>query len=447
MGQWYGAWKERQRKSTPFRPEGRKEGSDYNLHSVDIEASFSALDEEGRRSMEIQGRDPDTRRPLSEPDPAARFRGAVLAASAGDAFAQGIHLGAVRKVSWEPAPRFVTSTGARSRTGRDEFLFEYQFGASVPSSALFQLSAFTLEGVIRAHVARRMNPADDDPVQEVRHAYQRWLHTRTGPGGGRVPWAQCGGPFATRSAQPDGWLVEHAWPDGGEASPADTVGALAEFARTGQAAGTSGVRGGSVVPRAALAAVWSNDPAGAFAAAVEIAKITHGHPDDHLPAGFLAALLHQQVRDAPFSACLESAGAELERWPDHERTARLVGQALELSREVRSPAFPSEFEAKFPAGGVDGAEALGMAIYCAVVSDYVREALLLAVNYAQDRSTVAAISGLIIGAECGADTIPPDLRRAPSIYPVLEELANDALAEFSPASPTTPTWFQRYPGW
>ncbi|MFD0491447.1 ADP-ribosylglycohydrolase family protein [Saccharopolyspora spinosporotrichia] len=51
-----------------------------------------------------------------------------------------------------------------------------------------QMMLFTLEGLIRAHVARRIKPVDSDPVPEVQHAYQRWYHTQN------QPWERAAGP-------------------------------------------------------------------------------------------------------------------------------------------------------------------------------------------------------------------------------------------------------------
>ncbi|MCX2728998.1 ADP-ribosylglycohydrolase family protein [Saccharopolyspora sp. NFXS83] len=444
ISKWHDAWAERRESASSFRPSGRKEGSDYNQHFVDVEAPIKHLNDFDRRAAEIDGCDPDTRRSIPDPDPGDRFRGAVLAAVVGDAFERGVAEGVVGELSWKPALNYFLA-----HLGKADPLTEYVFtGSPVGSSSFVQLMSFTVEGLIRAHVARRMNPVDDDPAPEVQHAYQRWLYLQRDPQGERFPWSQCGGPFAARTARPDGWLVESEALLEQQALPAATVRTLEEFARTGAQRGPSpGASGGSVLPRAALAAVWSNEAAGAFAAGVAIARLTHGRPDDYLPAGFAAALLHQQIRDVPFSGCLEAARDELLRWPDHERTAQMISAALELNKEVRSPTMPGRLAATFPGGGADGAEALAIALYCALASDYVREALLLAVNYAQGRSAVCAISGLIIGAECGVNAIPSELRRVPSLYPLVDELVTDALTEFSPAAPTDASWTQRYPAW
>lgn len=93
------------------------------------------------------------------------------------------------------------------------------------------------------------------------------------------------------------------------------------------------------MPRAAMAAVWSNDPSEVFSAAVKIAMSTH-RADDHLPIGTSAVLLHQQIREVPFFDCLRSAVAVLRKWPASAETPfdgreRLPRPAVTLGVEVQ----------------------------------------------------------------------------------------------------------------
>src|SRR5690606_41576154 len=61
-----------------------------------------------------------------------------------------------------------------------------------------QLSLFTLEGLIRAAIRRRLH-GEQDPVLQVQYAYQRWLHTQG------VAWDDAGGPIAR--SPPAGWPI------------------------------------------------------------------------------------------------------------------------------------------------------------------------------------------------------------------------------------------------
>ena len=66
LADWHAQWVQQQLAagSVPFNPEGRPEGSDYNQHYVDLEASPEALDEYLAGVRRIKGLDPQTGAPL-----------------------------------------------------------------------------------------------------------------------------------------------------------------------------------------------------------------------------------------------------------------------------------------------------------------------------------------------------------------------------------------------
>ncbi|MER7077722.1 ADP-ribosylglycohydrolase [Saccharopolyspora kobensis] len=442
VGELHREWSSRVEAHAEFRPQGRKEGSDYNLHYVDIDSPPEVLIDFDMRSREIEGRHPERKLRIPDPDPGERFSGALLSAVVGDALGRAVDTGVAFERSWRPSVMLE----------KDQALVDYSFrGGPASSSGTSQLLAFTLEGLIRAHTARRMNPVDADPVPEVHHAYQRWLYTQRVPWGSRGRWPEWGGPFAARSPEPDGWLVHTEALFGDREQDSVTVAALESFARTGlrpqQEGGETAPGGSDAVPRAAMAAVWSNDPEEVFSTAVNIAALTHPNPDDHLPAATLAVLLHQQIRDVPFFDCIRNAVGVLRGWPAHEKSEQMMRRAFNMIREDWVPAPRERVLEAFNGGGSDGAEALGLAMYCAMASDYVREAVLLAMNYTAHRSVVGAISGLLIGAECGVQAVPRDLSGALVLGDVVRTLADDVLVEFSPGPPTDGAWLRRYPAW
>jgi ADP-ribosylglycohydrolase len=435
VSRWHSDWARRVEGRAEFRPQGRREGSDYNLHFVDIEAPLGDIVDFDRRAREIDGRDPATGRRLPDPDAAQRFRGALVAAAVGDALGRAVDGGAAHEVAWSPDLKL---TGKQALTE-----FTLPNGATAEAGAVTQQVAFTLEGVIRAGVVERTGGSD--PISAVQHAYQRWLYTQPTTDAQSRSWADCTGSFT--ASEPDGWLigVEGLRRDGNP-NP-DTIAALERFARTGQRSRVrerrDRARGGDVVPRAASPGACFDDPAEAFRTAVSIAVLTHNSPDDCFAAGALAVILHQQVRDRPFSDCLDTACEHLKRWPGHARVLRKIEMALDLSRNHWTPTTRENVQKLF--GGSDGADALGLAVYCAIASDYVREALQLAMNYSAHRPVATAITGMLIGAECGLQRIPADLRAAAPLAEVVDILVQDAITEFSPDPPNNEAWFHRYP--
>ncbi|MEV0050062.1 ADP-ribosylglycohydrolase family protein [Saccharopolyspora shandongensis] len=305
-----------------------------------------------------------------------------------------------------------------------------------------QMMLFTLEGLIRAHVARRMNPTDNDPVPEVQHAYLRWFHTQN------QPWQLVGGPYAQHLQRPDGWLITHPELFSVRASSSTCRNALAKFAQTQQLPNPqfkineSKGRGG--VMRAAPVAVWSNDPAEVFYAAVGTAALTHGNPSGYLSAGVLAVIVHQLVRDVPLPDSVRMARDLLLRWRGHEEQLQVLDAAVELAK--KGPVSPEELNNALGQGRA-GEEALAIGLYAVLATDNLRDALLLAVNHSGNSPSTGIVCGNIAGALYGTRAIPPEWLTTLELRELIETLVKDALVEFSPGPPTDPAWTQRYPAW
>lgn len=53
LGDWHAEWVARQLPGAPFRPEGRKAGSDYNQHYVDLESDDNEFHARARQIMGV----------------------------------------------------------------------------------------------------------------------------------------------------------------------------------------------------------------------------------------------------------------------------------------------------------------------------------------------------------------------------------------------------------
>ncbi|MBQ6640041.1 MAG: ADP-ribosylglycohydrolase family protein [Saccharopolyspora sp.] len=305
-----------------------------------------------------------------------------------------------------------------------------------------QMMLFTAEGLIRAHVARRIKPVDNDPVPEVQHAYLRWLHTQN------RPWEQAGGPYAQHLQVPDGWLISNQELFAPRAPGSTCMSALLNFARTHQHATPdhriNDSKGCGGVMRAVPVAVWSNDPAEVFWAAVGTAALTHGHPSGFVSAGVLAVLVHQLLRDVSLPESVRMARELLVRWPGHEEQLRALDAAVQLAN--KRPIGPEELKETLGEGWT-GEEALAIGLYSVLATEDLRSALLLSVNHSGDSDSTGIVCGNIAGALYGTRAVPPEWLRALELRDVIEALATDALTEFSPAAPTDPAWTRRYPAW
>lgn len=442
VGQWHSDWSTRWRNHAEFRPETRTvENSDYNQHYVDVEAPVEAELDYSSRSDEVSGSLPGGTERLPVPTGAERLRGALVTAGIGDGFAYARNHFGLTSYPWD--------AGGPLRA--EEKLVDYLPGSFMPSTWITQLMAYSAEGLIRALGGRRIG-RPVDPVSTVQHGYQRWLYyMKRGLGSDVSEWRSFGGIYARDAG-------DHDYPDGVAANETElsvnrdpepaVIDALLGFASTGTfstpADPRSEARGADVLVRAALAAVWSEDLSETFDLAVAIAALTHPHPDDYLPAGTLAVILHQQLRDHPFLDCLAAGYTQLSLRPGNEKTRAVIDAVVGLIREERTPTQPSNLRRHFPNGGADGVEALGIALYSAMVSDYVREALLLALNYATHRPQVAAVTGMLIGAEYGIQAVPEALRGPVASVGTLDAFAQDLATELRDVL-TDAEWLRRYP--
>ncbi|MCA1187881.1 MULTISPECIES: ADP-ribosylglycohydrolase family protein [Saccharopolyspora] len=362
------------------------------------------------------------------PDSHERFLGSMLGGALGDALGFAVEFRGIDAIRERYGPDGVT--GPVLAQGRAEI------------SDDTQLMLFTLEGLVRAHVARRMQPVDNDPVPEVQHAYQRWLHTQ-----GRT-WAEAAGPYGVHLAEPDGWLIAQRELFAVRAPGNTCMLALIEFGRTHRQAtpenAANDSKGCGGVMRAAPVAVWSHDPAEVFHAAVGTAALTHGHPSGYLSAGVLAVVVHQLIREVPLPDAVRLARDLLLRWRGHEEQLRLLDAAVELAE--RGPVPPEQLAERLGGGWV-GEEALAIGLYAALAVPDARRALLLSVNHSGDSDSTGMVCGNVVGALHGVRALPPEWLDVLELREVVTALSRDALAEFSPAPPADAAWSRRYPAW
>jgi ADP-ribosylglycohydrolase len=319
--------------------------------------------------------------------------------------------------------------------------FDRSFGRDGRISDDTQMTLFTLEGLIRAHVRRRLT-GDDDVLLAVQHAYQRWLHTQG------IPWPTAAGMFGAHAPTPDGWLISNPGLFEKRAPGHTCVTALRIFAQTGRP-GTfvhrlNDSKGCGGVMRAAPAALYSEDPDEVFHLGAAVAALTHSHPSGYLSAGALAVIVHQIIGGAGLPAALGTARSILVRWDGHDEQARALDAAVEVAEA--GPPTPERIAERLGGGWV-GEEALAIGVCAALCTDNLADALIVAVNHSGDSDSTGAVCGNIVGAYYGAPAIPQPWLDDLEVRDVIDTLAGDALEEFSSQPRTDTGWYQRYPGW
>jgi ADP-ribosylglycohydrolase len=354
-----------------------------------------------------------------------RFLGAVLGCAVGEALGMP-----VTSDSWDEI---------RARHGADGLTAYVPAGH--PSGRLgsdTQLLLFSVEGVLRANVARRAGEADD-PIRHLQHAYQRWLHTQ------HLSWPRAAGDFLREAPEPDGWLVQQRALFQTRNPGRTMMRTLIAFAKGQQPMGTpekpaSDSAGSGAIMRAVPAALWSDDPSEVFALGMRSAALTHGHPTALLSAGALGFMTSKLLIGEPLAEAVTGALAELAPHSGHEEVTRRLTAAKDLAGGARLT--PDELERELGTAGT-AAEALAIGTYAALAADGDFDtALPIAANHSGNSSTTTAVAGALTAATTGAAKIPQRWTAELELHDVINRITQDATQEFGPRPPT---WDTRYP--
>jgi ADP-ribosyl-[dinitrogen reductase] hydrolase len=281
-----------------------------------------------------------------------------------------------------------------------------------------QMTLFSAEGLLRA-AAQGHPPGHAAYVAEVAQAYQRWLLTQ-----GETPQAHrsASGLLAIgelHSRRAPGMTCLDALR---QAAGAATHGAAAGPRRaSNNSKGCGGVM--RVAPAGLLLARMIEDrkqlAREAFALGADLAAITHGHPSGFLPAGVLAAMVALLAREVSMPDALASAIEQLVTHSGYEETLAALQHAERLAAEGRA-----RHDAMVQlGGGWVGEEALAMSVYCALACSEFESALVLAVNHAGDSDSTGAITGNLMGAWLGEQSIPERWLEGLELVGVVGEMA------------------------
>ena len=325
-----------------------------------------------------------------------RITGCLLGGAIGDALGAGIEfdsLSTIRRRGPQGVTGYVPVYGGVGRITDDT-----------------QMTLFTAEGLLCAAAER------DDEIEQIRLAYLRWLATQERHAG------PTGGPAG-------GWLhtVEAL---GHRRAPGNTcLSALRAGGYGTPDAPLNDSKGCGGVMRVAPIGLVSRDP---FTTAARAAALTHGHASGYLSAGTFAAIISAVVAGVDLDAAIAAAMAQLPAWPGAAETVVAVTAAVALAAEGVTPT-PERLEAL--GGGWVGEEALAIALYCALVCDDPRAALLLAVNHSGDSDSTGALVGNLLGAMYGTAALPPDYLAGVELREVIETVAGDLADVFVDGRP------------
>ncbi|MEU8570600.1 ADP-ribosylglycohydrolase family protein [Streptomyces pathocidini] len=350
-----------------------------------------------------------------------RVRGCLLGGAIGDALGAGIEFASLQEIREEHGPDGVT-----------DYVPAYGRRGAVTDDT--QMTLFTVDGLIRAHVRR--DTGAWHPPTDIHRAHLRWAATQR-------DW----GPDERREA--DGWLAREEWLYARRAPGDACLGGLADdvMGTPANPKNPASKGCGAVMRSAPFGLLVGWEPQLVFQLAVECAAQTHGHPTGCLAAGAFALIVHGLARGEALDGAVQGALRQLATCPGHEEASDALRRALGAVRQ----GLPTAARVESLGAGWTAEEALAIAVYCALVADDMRHGLLLAVNHSGDSDSTGSICGSLLGTLHGETALPPTWLAELEGRATILELADDFALEMTQGPAlhgpgiSSPAWPTRYP--
>ncbi len=283
-----------------------------------------------------------------------------------------------------------------------------------------QMALFTAEGLILSKI-RSEYQDKEDVIEPVFHSLLRWLYTQQVFMMGDLIKS-----YGTCSIV-DGILMGHQELFSLRDPSGTCLKTLSDGKMGTLAYPPNHVQGPGALVRTLPVGLAFSDPEKAFDTGCKTAAITHGHPDAILSSGVLAALISQILSSQPLPWALNAIMALLKSKPDHDPVFKIIGQAITLSSNgTPEPEVIDEHFNKKTA-----VHTLGAGLYSALChpSDFKR-GILLAVSHSGNCDETGALTGGILGALNGINTIPNQFLNDLELKDVILEMAIDIFEQF-----------------
>ena len=258
-----------------------------------------------------------------------------------------------------------------------------------------QMTLFTAEGILRAHV-RNAQKGVCHPPSVIHHALLRWLRTQ-----GCEPKVETD----------DIGLINDSRLRVRRAPGNTCLSSLAASTHFGSLAQNDSKGCGSIMRVAPIALMFPRDQVRRLA--IETSALTHGHATGQLAAAAWAEMLADVSLGSELEDAAVNAAETYAKLPDGGETARAIQAALNAPRDGTGETVESL------GGGWIAEEALAIALYACLAGNFFEDALTIAAFHGGDSDSTAAIAGNMLGllnpqavlrhrwAECveGADII------------------------------------------
>lgn len=289
-----------------------------------------------------------------------------------------------------------------------------------------QMTLFTAEGILREET-RSKEKGICAPTSVVYFAYLRWLHTQGYPKEKELDWIY------------DGWLIELDELHNRRAPGNSCLSALLDGRQGSIDEPINNSKGCGGVMRAAPAGLFYQKER-AFQMAAEFAALTHGHPSGYLSAGALSYIIASIIEGEEIEAAVRNLIIELSKYNGHQESTILLQEVLKMSKSDIEPLAAIN---RLGEGWI-GEEALAISVYCALkFKDDFKRALIAAVNHSGDSDSTGAITGNLLGAYLGINSIPQDWIDKVELKDEIIQIADDLLIGYQEGR----DWWSRYPGY
>lgn len=330
--------------------------------------------------------------PIGQDEAVSRRLASLIGGALGDAFGYGVAQDSLEAIRKRHGPAGVREPEFH----RDRLIVSDET----------QLTLFTLEGLTRA--MQVPNQSEHDLLAEIRLSYQDWLASQ-GQG-------SADGGHATR-------LLKHAALHARRDPGATCVQALrAGGGGSPERPLNDSRESGGTLRSTPVAYMPELSTEQAFRLGARAAALTHGHPAGYLPAGILAAAVHDVLGGKPLQTAMIHAGDQARGMRGHETTLRGLRAAIDASIRPYTLQLPDSLGREREAG-----VALNIGFYAASRSQDFREVMAIAANQDGDSDIAASVAGQLFGAMHGIEALPHAWVRCLDVLDAVCDLADWAL--------------------
>lgn len=321
---------------------------------------------------------------------ATRIHASLLGGAIGDALGAPIEFDSLATIRARFGP-----------AGLTDFAPAYGLTGAITDDT--QMTLFTAEGVVRAYVRQRSRGMCH-PASVVHHAYLRWLLTQ-----GYTPRASVAQPTEYQP-WPDGWLVNEPRLFSQRAPGNTCLSALVATDDLGARARNDSKGCGTLMRTAPIGLALEAEAA--FTLGKEASAVTHGHPTGILTGGAFAFLVARLLEGAPLAEAVGGMRARVASEAHAGETLAAIDAAVALAARTAGHAPIAEDVQALGEGWV-AEEALGIAVYCALVARSFEHGVLLAVNHGGDCDSTGSLVGRAVARGRGARGRDRDRGRQP----------------------------------